>query len=240
MLNRTSSTKGVVGAVLITAVVAGAIAYRAGQKSVSDDTTTTSTVAQSATEPTITTSAPKFAVQLGSFANAANAQTWVQKLVAAGVPAYVESKTADDGSTQSQLRAGPFQSKSDAATAVAKIRANGLALPTTDGDQALTETASSAAVTPASSDQAEATSARIWWTLNTLQKCHESNGPADLIESIGTNGTTPHVHDYDDRVEVSADSGDGLHESIWTFYHTKDACLSKGENAVKDLADKYR
>ncbi|KVR76121.1 SPOR domain-containing protein [Burkholderia vietnamiensis] len=240
MLNRTSSTKGVVGAVLITALVAGAIAYRAGQKSIVDDPTTTSTIAQSATEPSTAASDPKFVVQLGSFANAANAQAWVQKLVAVGVPAYVENNTTDDGSTQSQLRAGPFQSKSDAATAVAKIRANGLALPTTDGDQALTETASSAAVTPASSDQAEATPARIWWALNTQQKCHESNGPANLIESIGANGTTPHVHDYDDRVEVSADSGDGLHESIWTFYHTKDACLSKGENAVKNLADKYR
>ncbi|MBR7919043.1 SPOR domain-containing protein [Burkholderia vietnamiensis] len=240
MLNRTSSTKGVVGAVLITALVAGAIAYRAGQKSIADDPTTTSTNAQSATEPPIAASNPKFVVQLGSYANAPNAQAWVQKLVTAGVPAYVENKTADDGSAQSQLRAGPFQSKSDAATAVAKIRANGLVPPTSDGGQALTEPASSAAMDPARSDQAEAAPARIWWTLNTLQKCHESNGPANLIESIGANGTTPHVHDYDDRVEVSADSGDGLHESIWTFYHIKDACLSKGENAVKNLADKYR
>ncbi|CAB3658083.1 Cell division protein DedD [Paraburkholderia sediminicola] len=68
----------------------------------------------------------RFAVQLGAFANDANARTWATKLKAAGVPAYTEHRKQADGSTLTLLRAGPFADRAAASAAIAKVREAGL------------------------------------------------------------------------------------------------------------------
>jgi DedD protein len=68
----------------------------------------------------------RFAVQLGAFANDANARNWVTKLKAAGVPAYTEHRKQADGTTLTLLRAGPFADRAAASAAIAKVREVGL------------------------------------------------------------------------------------------------------------------
>lgn len=68
----------------------------------------------------------RFAVQLGAFANDANARNWATKLKAAGVPAYTEHRKQADGSTLTLLRAGPFADRAAATAAIAKVRETGL------------------------------------------------------------------------------------------------------------------
>ncbi|HEX3633928.1 MAG TPA: SPOR domain-containing protein, partial [Paraburkholderia sp.] len=68
----------------------------------------------------------RFAVQLGAFANDANARNWAAKLKAAGVPAYTEHRKQADGSTLTLLRAGPFADRAAASAAIAKVREAGL------------------------------------------------------------------------------------------------------------------
>ncbi|PRY04743.1 SPOR domain-containing protein [Paraburkholderia sp. BL25I1N1] len=68
----------------------------------------------------------RFAVQLGAFANDANARNWAAKLKAAGVPAYTEHRKQADGSTLTLLRAGPFADRAAASAAIAKVREVGL------------------------------------------------------------------------------------------------------------------
>lgn len=68
----------------------------------------------------------RFAVQLGSFSNAAAASNWVTKLKAAGVPAYTEQRKQPDGTTRTLLRAGPFADRAAASEAIAKVRGAGL------------------------------------------------------------------------------------------------------------------
>ncbi|MFM0045017.1 SPOR domain-containing protein [Paraburkholderia sediminicola] len=68
----------------------------------------------------------RFAVQLGAFANDANARNWAAKLKAAGVPAYTEHRKQADGSTLTLLRAGPFADRAAASAAIAKVRETGL------------------------------------------------------------------------------------------------------------------
>jgi DedD protein len=68
----------------------------------------------------------RFAVQLGAFANDANARNWATKLKAAGVPAYTEHRKQADGSTLTLLRAGPFADRAAASAAIAKVREVGL------------------------------------------------------------------------------------------------------------------
>ncbi|AXL50575.1 sporulation protein [Paraburkholderia caffeinilytica] len=68
----------------------------------------------------------RFAVQLGAFANDANARNWATKLKAAGVPAYIEHRKQADGSTLTLLRAGPFADRAAASAAIAKVREAGL------------------------------------------------------------------------------------------------------------------
>ncbi|HZZ01623.1 SPOR domain-containing protein [Paraburkholderia sp.] len=68
----------------------------------------------------------RFAVQLGAFANDANARNWAIKLKAAGVPAYTEHRKQADGSTLTLLRAGPFADRAAATAAIAKVRETGL------------------------------------------------------------------------------------------------------------------
>jgi DedD protein len=68
----------------------------------------------------------RFAVQLGAFANDANARSWAAKLKAAGVPAYTEHRKQADGTTLTLLRAGPFADRAAATAAIAKVREAGL------------------------------------------------------------------------------------------------------------------
>jgi DedD protein len=68
----------------------------------------------------------RFAVQLGAFADDANARNWASRLKAAGVPAYTEHRKQADGSTLTLLRAGPFADRAAATAAIAKVRAAGL------------------------------------------------------------------------------------------------------------------
>ncbi|MFM0341018.1 SPOR domain-containing protein [Paraburkholderia fungorum] len=68
----------------------------------------------------------RFAVQLGAFANDANARNWLTKLKAAGVPAYTEHRKQADGTTLTLLRAGPFADRAAASAAIAKVREAGL------------------------------------------------------------------------------------------------------------------
>lgn len=92
--------------------------------------------AASSTKPTSTQNAgsgslttppgARFAVQLGVFADDANAKRWEGKLKAAGVPAYIEHRKQADGSTRSMLRAGPFADRAAATAAIAKVREAGL------------------------------------------------------------------------------------------------------------------
>ncbi|ACD21129.1 SPOR domain-containing protein [Paraburkholderia phytofirmans] len=97
----------------------------AAQAPNSDDTTT----AASADANSGTPASPpgsRFAVQLGAFANDANARNWAAKLKAAGVPAYTEHRKQADGSTLTLLRAGPFADRAAASAAIAKVREVGL------------------------------------------------------------------------------------------------------------------
>ncbi len=68
----------------------------------------------------------RFVLQIGTFDEDGPAQTWVSKLKAAGVPAYVEHKKQADGSVRSLLRAGPFADRAAASAALVKVRHAGL------------------------------------------------------------------------------------------------------------------
>nr|WKF59977.1 Cell division protein DedD [Paraburkholderia busanensis] len=95
--------------------------------SATDDTNTAAT--DNANTSAGTPASPpgsRFAVQLGAFANDANARNWAAKLKAAGVPAYTEHRKQADGSTLTLLRAGPFADRAAASAAIAKVREAGL------------------------------------------------------------------------------------------------------------------
>lgn len=91
-----------------------------------DDTTTAAASADANSGTPASPPGSRFAVQLGAFANDANARTWAAKLKAAGVPAYTEHRKQADGSTLTLLRAGPFADRAAASAAIAKVREAGL------------------------------------------------------------------------------------------------------------------
>lgn len=68
----------------------------------------------------------RFVIQIGTFDDDAVAQSWVAKLKAAGVPAYVEHRKEADGTTRALLRAGPFADRTAASAALGKVRQAGL------------------------------------------------------------------------------------------------------------------
>ncbi|AMM17130.1 sporulation protein [Burkholderia sp. PAMC 28687] len=68
----------------------------------------------------------RFVIQIGTFDEDAVAQSWVAKLKAAGVPAYVERRKEADGTTRALLRAGPFADRAAASAALGKVRQAGL------------------------------------------------------------------------------------------------------------------
>jgi len=91
-----------------------------------DDTNTAAAGADANSGTPASPPGSRFAVQLGAFANEANARNWVSKLKAAGVPAYIEHRKQADGSTMALLRAGPFADRAAATEAIAKVRGAGL------------------------------------------------------------------------------------------------------------------
>ncbi|WP_176061037.1 SPOR domain-containing protein [Paraburkholderia sp. BCC1876] len=94
--------------------------------SATDDTNTTAASADANSGTPASPPGSRFAVQLGAFANDANARNWAAKLKAAGVPAYTEHRKQADGSTLTLLRAGPFADRAAASAAIAKVREAGL------------------------------------------------------------------------------------------------------------------
>jgi DedD protein len=68
----------------------------------------------------------RFVVSVGAFASDTSAHAWLNKLKAAGVPAYLEQKRLPNGSPRILLRAGPFSDRASAEAAVKKVRAAGL------------------------------------------------------------------------------------------------------------------
>ncbi|MFM0592109.1 SPOR domain-containing protein [Paraburkholderia dilworthii] len=94
--------------------------------SATDDTNTTAASADANSGTPASPPGSRFAVQLGAFANDANARNWAAKLKAAGVPAYTEHRKQADGSTLTLLRAGPFADRASASAAIAKVREAGL------------------------------------------------------------------------------------------------------------------
>jgi DedD protein len=106
-----------------------AAATRSAQTAPASNDDDTNTAAASADANSGTPASPagsRFAVQLGAFANEANARNWATKLKAAGVPAYTEHRKQADGSTLTLLRAGPFADRAAATAAIAKVREVGL------------------------------------------------------------------------------------------------------------------
>ncbi|ASW02201.1 SPOR domain-containing protein [Paraburkholderia aromaticivorans] len=97
----------------------------AAQAPGSDDTNTAAAADANSGTPA-SPPGSRFAVQLGAFANDANARSWAAKLKAAGVPAYTEHRKQADGSTLTLLRAGPFADRAAASAAIAKVREAGL------------------------------------------------------------------------------------------------------------------
>ncbi|CAB3801623.1 Cell division protein DedD [Paraburkholderia ultramafica] len=92
----------------------------------SDDDTNTAASADANSGTPASPPGSRFAVQLGAFANDANARNWATKLKAAGVPAYTEHRKQADGTTLTLLRAGPFADRAAATAAIAKVREAGL------------------------------------------------------------------------------------------------------------------
>jgi len=91
--------------------------------------TQTSTLSNSAAPHAATgttSAASRFVVSVGSFASDASAHAWLNKLKAAGVPAYLETKRLTDGTQRTLLRAGPFTDRATAEAAVKKVRDAGL------------------------------------------------------------------------------------------------------------------
>ncbi|BAN25937.1 SPOR domain-containing protein [Caballeronia insecticola] len=91
--------------------------------------TTESSEDSSANTAANTPSSPagsRFVLQIGQFDDETAAQNWVNKLKAAGVPAYIDHRKQSDGSTRSLLRAGPFPDRASASAALVKVRQAGL------------------------------------------------------------------------------------------------------------------
>jgi DedD protein len=99
------------------------------QAAESSEDTNATTAANAAAGAANTPSSPagsRFVLQIGQFDDETAAQNWVNKLKAAGVPAYLEHRKQSDGSTRSLLRAGPFPDRAAAQAALVKVRQAGL------------------------------------------------------------------------------------------------------------------
>ncbi|SAL69919.1 sporulation repeat-containing protein [Caballeronia peredens] len=92
------------------------------QTAESSEDTSANTAANTPSSP----AGSRFVLQIGQFDDETAAQNWVNKLKAAGVPAYLEHRKQSDGSTRSLLRAGPFPDRASASAALVKVRQAGL------------------------------------------------------------------------------------------------------------------
>lgn len=72
------------------------------------------------------TGSGKFMILIGAFSSEDKAKSWVTKLKASKVPAYIEKKTLADGE-RILLRAGPFTDRATADAADKRVRDAGLA-----------------------------------------------------------------------------------------------------------------
>ncbi|WP_250473450.1 SPOR domain-containing protein [Caballeronia sp. GAFFF1] len=88
---------------------------------------TTASPASSAANTPASPAGSRFVLQIGTFDDDTAAQNWVNKLKAAGVPAYLEHRQQSDGSSRALLRAGPFPDRASASAALVKVRQAGLA-----------------------------------------------------------------------------------------------------------------
>ncbi|WP_244849795.1 SPOR domain-containing protein [Caballeronia sp. SL2Y3] len=88
---------------------------------------TTASPASSAANTPSSPAGSRFVLQIGTFDDDTAAQNWVNKLKAAGVPAYLEHRQQSDGSSRALLRAGPFPDRASASAALVKVRQAGLA-----------------------------------------------------------------------------------------------------------------
>jgi DedD protein len=86
----------------------------------------TNTAAAAPSAPSSAAAGSRFVLQIGQFDDETAAQNWVNKLKAAGVPAYLEHRKLADGGTKSLLRAGPFPDRASAQAALGKVRQAGL------------------------------------------------------------------------------------------------------------------
>ncbi|KND58683.1 DedD protein [Candidatus Paraburkholderia schumanniana] len=99
------------------------------QAAESSEEANANTAANAAAGAANTPSSPagsRFVLQIGQFDDESAAQNWVNKLKAAGVPAYLEHRKQSDGSTRALLRAGPFPDRASASAALVKVRQTGL------------------------------------------------------------------------------------------------------------------
>ncbi|MDR5856965.1 SPOR domain-containing protein [Caballeronia sp. LZ062] len=92
-----------------------------------DSTASPATPASSAANTPSSPAGSRFVLQIGTFDDDTAAQNWVNKLKAAGVPAYLEHRQQSDGSSRALLRAGPFPDRASASAALVKVRQAGLA-----------------------------------------------------------------------------------------------------------------
>ncbi|VXB83330.1 Sporulation domain-containing protein [Burkholderia sp. 8Y] len=91
------------------------------------ETDSTASPASSAANTPASPAGSRFVLQIGTFDDDTAAQNWVNKLKAAGVPAYLEHRQQSDGSSRALLRAGPFPDRASASAALVKVRQAGLA-----------------------------------------------------------------------------------------------------------------
>jgi DedD protein len=71
-------------------------------------------------------SGSRYVISVGAFTSDSSAHAWLAKLKSVGVPAYLETRRQNDGSTRILLRAGPFDDRAGAEAAVKKVRDAGL------------------------------------------------------------------------------------------------------------------
>lgn len=155
----------------------------------------------------------RFAVQLGSFSNDADARDWVRKLKAAGLPAYAERRVNPDGFPRTLVRMGPYINRGEASDDVAKLREMGIP---DDHPQANTrDSAPATAVRTTAREieqQAKHASVRQWW------RARESigHGQCDAIE--GTPAEDRHANgDVVDTPLVSALFQQGNYTLVYRY-----------------------
>lgn len=84
-----------------------------------------------------------------------------------------------------------------------------------------------------------------WWSArNYSDECHESKGPAAMLDIFVGSTERPTTQDYHDSsgklYKVEVINIVGSTRTWWTYYKNKALCEAEQVNATKSLADKYR